>query len=59
VTAPYFFAAPMASMMSSEVVSDSAAKIPPEWNQRTPSPKMASQSKSPGFSMAPASFARL
>jgi hypothetical protein len=36
-----------------------AAKMPPEWNQRTPPPKMAFQSKSPGFSNAPASLDRL
>ena len=41
------------------VVSDSDAKMPPLWNQRTPPPKMVFQSKSPGLSRAAASFARL
>ena len=36
-------------MISSEVVSDRAAKIPPEWNQRTPPAKIFAQSKSPGL----------
>jgi hypothetical protein len=49
----------MASMMSSDVVSDSAAKMPPLWNQRTPAPKISAQLKSPGFSCAAASLARL
>jgi len=35
-------------MMTSPVVSDSAEKMPPLWNQRTPAPKIFSQSKSPG-----------
>ena len=39
-----------ASMIRSAVVSDSDAKMPPLWNQRTPSAKMPFQSKSPGFS---------
>ena len=30
----------MPSMISSDVVPESAAKIPPEWNQRTPPPKL-------------------
>ena len=33
--------------------------MPPLWNQRTPAPKMALQSKSPGLSWAAASLARL
>jgi hypothetical protein len=37
-------------MMRSAVVSDRDAKIPPLWNQRTPDPKIAFQSKSPGLS---------
>ncbi|MFO0822315.1 MAG: hypothetical protein U0792_04230 [Gemmataceae bacterium] len=41
------------------MVSESAAKMPPEWNQRTPPAKIDFQSKSPGLSMAPASFERL
>ena len=49
----------MASMMSSEVELERAAKIPPLWNQRTPLPKISFQSKSPGFSWAAASLARL
>ena len=44
-------------MISSAVVSDSAAKMPPVWNQRTPAPKIAAQSKSPGLSCAAASLA--
>jgi hypothetical protein len=36
VTAPAALAAFMPSMISSPVVSDSAAKMPPLWNQRTP-----------------------
>ena len=40
-------------------LSESAAKMPPLWNHRTPPPKMAFQSKSPGCSRAAASFARL
>ena len=52
-------AASMASMISSEVVSESDAKIPPLWNQRTPVPKILSQSKSPGLSWAAASLQRL
>jgi hypothetical protein len=57
--APAAFAAFMPSMMTSPVVSDNAAKIPPLWNQRTPFLKMAPQSKSPGLSWAPASLERL
>ena len=41
------------------VVGESAAKMPPEWNQRTPEAKMAFQSKSPGFKRAAASLDRL
>ncbi len=48
---PCLFAAFTASVTSCGVVSQSAAKMPPVWNQRTPSlPKMWSQSKSPGLS---------
>ncbi len=35
------------------------AKIPPEWNHFTPLAKIPFQSKSPGFSSAAASLARL
>ena len=49
----------MASTMSSAVVSDSEAKIPPLCNQRTPAPKIAAQSKSPGTRRAAASLLRL
>ncbi len=49
----------MPSMMTSAVVAESAAKMPPLWNQRTPPAKIAFQSKSPGFSSAAASFERL
>ena len=45
--------------MTSAVVSDRAAKMPPEWNHLTPSAKIFVQSKSPGLSSAPASFDRL
>ena len=51
MTAPAALAACMPSMITSAVVSESAAKIPPLWNQRTPPAKIAFQSKSPGFSM--------
>ena len=38
---PCFLAASIASLATSGVLSDSAAKMPPVWNQRTPSlPKM-------------------
>jgi hypothetical protein len=38
---PYLLAALTASTVSAAVVSESAAKMPPVWNQRTPSlPKM-------------------
>jgi hypothetical protein len=59
VTAPAARAARIASMISSPVVSESAAKIPPLWNHRTPPPKMVFQSKSPGLRRAAASFERL
>ena len=49
----------MPSMISSGVVGDSDAKMPPLWNQRAPPAKIAAQSKSPGFSSAAASFDRL
>ena len=52
-------AAFMASMINSPVVSESAAKMPPLWNQRTPWPKISFQLKSPGLSNAPASLLRL
>jgi hypothetical protein len=58
-TAPAARAASMASITSSEVVGESAEKIPPLWNHRTPPAKIAFQSKSPGLSKAPASFERL
>ena len=58
-TAPAALAACMPSMITSAVVGDSAAKMPPLWNQRTPPAKIAFQSKSPGFSSAAASFERL
>ena len=57
--APLFFAACIASMINSAVVSDNAAKMPPLWNHRTPPPKIPFQSKSPGFSSAAASLLRL
>jgi hypothetical protein len=48
---PCRLAALTASTVTSAVEAESAAKIPPVWNQRTPSfPKMWSQSKSPGLS---------
>ena len=49
----------MPSMINSGVVSESAAKIPPLWNQRTPPAKIPFQSKSPGRSRAAASLLRL
>ena len=58
-TAPAALAAFMPSMMTSGVVGESAAKMPPLWNQRTPPAKIAFQSKSPGFSRPAASFERL
>ena len=51
VIAPAAFAAFMPSMINSPVVSESAAKMPPLWNQRTPWPKISFQLKSPGLSM--------
>ena len=59
VTAPAAFAAFIPSMITSPVVSESDAKMPPLWNQRTPPAKIAVQSKSPGLSSAAASLARL
>ena len=59
MTAPAALAAFIPSMITSEVVSESAAKIPPEWNHFTPPAKILAQSKSPGLSRAPASLARL
>ena len=58
-TAPAALAADIPSMMTPGVVGDSAAKMPPLWNQRTPPARIDFQSKSPGFSRAPASLARL
>ena len=58
-TAPAALAACMPSMITSAVVGDSAAKMPPLWNQRTPPAKMLFQSKSPGLSSAAASLERL
>ncbi len=52
MTAPAALAAFMPSMISSAVVSESAAKMPPEWNHCTPPAKIAFQSKSPGLSSA-------
>ena len=44
-------AAAIASAATSAVDSPSAAKMPPQWNQRAPSPaKISSQSTSPGRS---------
>ena len=44
-------AASMASIAISEVVAERAAKMPPQWNQRTPSTsKSCFQSTSPGLS---------
>src|ERR1039457_7158530 len=41
----------MASITISEVVAERAAKMPPQWNQRTPSTwKSCFQSTSPGLS---------
>ena len=59
VIAPAALAAFMPSAISSPVVSDSAAKMPPLWNQRAPPAKILLQSKSPGLSNAPASLERL
>ncbi len=48
---PCCLAASIASLATRGVVSDRAAKMPPVWNQRTPSsPKILFQSMSPGFS---------
>ena len=52
-------AAAMASRVICDVVSDRAAKMPPVWNQRTPSPaKRRSQSISPGASCEAAEWPR-
>jgi hypothetical protein len=54
---PYFFAAVTASMVRAAVVSESAAKIPPVWNQRAPTlPNIWSQSTSPGFQLTRSSI---
>ena len=45
-------AAFMASTMSSPVVSDSAAKMPPLWNQRTPLPKISVPIEIAGLELA-------
>ena len=58
-TAPLILEGMKAAKGQGAVVSESEAKIPPEWNQRTPLAKIADQSKSPGLSRAPASFDRL
>ncbi len=56
---PYFFAVVTASTITSGVVVESAAKMPPVWNQRTPSrPKIRSQSRSPFLSCEAALLAR-
>ena len=48
---PCLRAACIAAIATSGVLSESAQKIPPAWNQRTPCfPKISSQSKSSGFS---------
>ena len=48
---PFRRADAIASAATSAVDSPSAAKMPPQWNQRAPSPpKIASQSTSPGRS---------
>ena len=57
--APAALAACMPSMMTFGVVGESAAKMPPLWNQRTPPAKISFQSKSPGLSCAAASLQRL
>src|ERR1700753_1523211 len=47
---PYLRAHSTASITASEVLGESAAKMPPVWNQRTPSsPKIFSQFTSPGL----------
>src|SRR6185312_6524619 len=47
---PYLRAISTASITASEVFGASAAKMPPVWNQRTPSsPKIFSQFTSPGL----------
>ena len=48
---PWRRAASIASSATSAALSESAAKMPPQWNQRAPSrPKTRSQSMSPGLS---------
>ena len=59
MTAPAARASCNPSTMSSDVVGESAAKMPPLWNQRTPLAKSPFQSTSPGARRAAASFARL
>ena len=59
VIAPAALASFIISAASAAVVGESAAKMPPLCTQRTPPAKIAFQSKSPGFSCAAASFARL
>ena len=53
------FAAFIPSMIRSGVVDESAEKMPPLWNQRTPPAMIVFQSKSPTFSRAAASLLRL
>ena len=58
---PWRRAASMASRATAGVVADSAAKMPPVWNQRAPwpaPPKIASQSTAPGASCAIAVWPR-
>ena len=59
LTAPAALAACMPSMITSGVVGESAAKMPPLWNQRTPPAKIVFQSKSPASSRPAASLERL
>ena len=56
MTAPAALAACIAFDDQLRGVGESAAKMPPLWNQRTPPAKIAFQSKSPGFSCAAASL---
>ena len=59
MTVPWRCAASIASRATAGVVSESAAKMPPVWNQRTPSlPKTRSQSMSPGLSCEAAVWPR-
>ena len=56
---PCLRAETIASLQTSGVVSLSAQKMPPVWNQRAPSlPKMLSQSISPGFNWLTAVWPR-